>query len=338
MTENELLLQDRLGVIRSMNAKYDFEKNGYISFSGGKDSTVVHHLVDMALPGNNIPRVYSNTGIEFNAIVDFVKEMQKTDQRIEIISPQKNIKATLDEVGYPFKSKQYSNWVKVYQKHADRIDPYFKMVQEDPSLLESYEWIHSLPTNVKYIIKEFYGVRERERETSTFTSIVPKSLEYQFTQDFKLKVSDLCCVEMKEKPIKDYEKCTKRKVKILGLMKEEGGRRSTRLTCVFTRGRAVSFSPLAVMSKEWEQWFIETYNVQLCKLYYPPFNFQRTGCKGCPYAIKLQEELDILEKYLPTEKKQCEIIWKPVYDEYRRIGYRLKKRDPQISLWDLEEI
>ena len=39
---------------------------------------------------------------------------------------------------------------------------------------------------------------------------------------------------------------------------------------------------------------------------------------------KYGEELDTLEKYFPNERKQCEIIWKPVYDEYRRIGYRLK--------------
>lgn len=163
MTENELLLEDRLGVIRSMNEKYDFNNNAYISFSGGKDSTVVRHLIDMALPGNTIPRVFANTGIEFIAISDFVKEMQKTDQRIEIIKPSKPIKATLDEVGYPFKSKEYSNWVKVYQREANRIDPYFEMIREDRSLLENYDFIHNLPVNVKYVIKSFYGLRERER-------------------------------------------------------------------------------------------------------------------------------------------------------------------------------
>lgn len=64
MTENEFILQDRLGVIRDTINKYG-EDNFYISFSGGKDSTVVHHLVDMALPENKIPRVFANTGIEY---------------------------------------------------------------------------------------------------------------------------------------------------------------------------------------------------------------------------------------------------------------------------------
>lgn len=76
--------------------------------------------------------------------------------------------------------------------------------------------------------------------------------------------------------------------------------------------------------------------VKLCKLYEPPFNFKRTGCKGCPYSLTLQEQLEVMEKYLPNERKQCEIIWKPVYEEYRRLNYRLKKVE-QIRLFDEEK-
>ena len=31
-----------------------------------------------------------------------------------------------------------------------------------------------------------------------------------------------------------------------------------------------------------------------------------------------------MKSLLPNEKAQCDIIWKPVYEEYKRIGYRLK--------------
>ena len=161
MTENEFLLEDRLNIIRDTITKYG-EDNFYLSFSGGKDSTVVHHLLDMALPGNRIPRVFSNTGIEFKAIVDFVKSLN--DDRVIILSPSKKVKETLENVGYPFKSKEYSNWLKVYQKHSERIDPYFRKVEEDPSLLDSYDFIHNLPVNAKYVISQVYGRRERERE------------------------------------------------------------------------------------------------------------------------------------------------------------------------------
>ena len=51
MTENEFLLIDRLNAIKDTINKYGEDKF-YLSFSGGKDSTVVHHLLDMALPGS----------------------------------------------------------------------------------------------------------------------------------------------------------------------------------------------------------------------------------------------------------------------------------------------
>lgn len=57
------------------------------------------------------------------------------------------------------------------------------------------------------------------------------------------------------------------------------------------------------------------------------------GVKGCPFSLDLQEQLDIMAVLLPAEKKQCEIIWKPVYEEYRRIGYRLRKEN-QPSLFE----
>lgn len=69
---NEFLLQDRIQKIQQIIRKYG-EENFYISFSGGKDSTVLSALVDMAIPNNKIPRVYVNTGIEYRLILDFVE-------------------------------------------------------------------------------------------------------------------------------------------------------------------------------------------------------------------------------------------------------------------------
>jgi 3'-phosphoadenosine 5'-phosphosulfate sulfotransferase (PAPS reductase)/FAD synthetase len=65
MTENEFLLRDRIAKIKSINEQYDLENNAYLSFSGGKDSTVLHYLLDEALPENKIPRLFLNTGIEY---------------------------------------------------------------------------------------------------------------------------------------------------------------------------------------------------------------------------------------------------------------------------------
>lgn len=89
--EDDLILFDRLNIIRDVVNKYG-QENFYISFSGGKDSTVLHYLVDEALPGNNIPRVFVNTGIEYIDIVKYVKQIAKEDDRIKIINPSRNVK------------------------------------------------------------------------------------------------------------------------------------------------------------------------------------------------------------------------------------------------------
>jgi 3'-phosphoadenosine 5'-phosphosulfate sulfotransferase (PAPS reductase)/FAD synthetase len=160
--------------------------------------------------------------------------------------------------------------------------------------------------------------------TKTLYRPCPKKLKYQFSPDFKIRVSDKCCVELKEKPLDEWAKEHNKPYAITGIMRAEGGRRLKAQCLAFNGKKLKTFNPLSVITKEWENWFIKEYNIEICALYKPPYNFERTGCKGCPFALHLQDELDTLQKYFPNERKQCELIWKPVYDEYRRIGYRLK--------------
>ena len=162
--DNELLLFDRINVIRDVIAKYG-EDNFYLSFSGGKDSTIVHYLLDQALPNNKIPRVFINTGIEYLAIVEFVKKLASKDDRFVILQPSKPVIKTLQDVGYPFKSKQHSHNLMVYQKHnKEKFKEIKKVIDSDNSLLQNYDFIHSLPIGLKTLVKYYYGVRERERE------------------------------------------------------------------------------------------------------------------------------------------------------------------------------
>ena len=97
--------------------------------------------------------------------------------------------------------------------------------------------------------------------------------------------------------------------------------------------KLVWFHPLAKVTHDWEEWFIKEHDIPLCKLYLEPYNFQRTGCKGCPYSLTLADDLATMSTVgMEAERKQCEIIWKPVYDEYRRLGYRLTDEE-QMKLF-----
>lgn len=127
-------------------------------------------------------------------------------------------------------------------------------------------------------------------------------------------------------------------IAITGIRGAEGGMRGLVGCTIFKDKKLIKFHPLQVISDEWEDEFIKRNNIQLCELYYPPYNFKRTGCKGCPFALGLQEQLLTMKKLLPNEYKQCLHLWKPVYDEYVRLGYRLSKDfydiKPQYTIED----
>lgn len=299
MTENEFLLADRIAKIKSMNGLYDLENNAYISFSGGKDSTVLSHLIDEALPNNKIPRVYLNTGIEYKSVVSFVERERERDCRIQIIFSKQNIKTMLEVVGYPFKSKEHSQKVSYYQN-----------------------------SGMGKTVLNYLGQGTKK------DFLCPENLKYNFSPEFKIKVSDKCCRKLKKEIADKWAVENKRPIKITGMRKEEGGLRTSHNTCtVFDEGKLLKFHPLQPITDDFISWYIAERKIELCELYYPPFNFKRTGCKGCPFSLDLQEQLDLMSVLLPAEKKQCEIIWKPVYEEYRRIGYRLRKEN-QPSLFE----
>lgn len=297
--DNEFLLMDRLQKIKQVINEYG-ETNFYISFSGGKDSCVLSQLIDMAIPTNNIPRVYANTGIELNLIIEHVKKLALTDNRIIIIKPEQNIRKMLETNGYPFKSKLHSRIWSIYKNNGI----------EGSKAVKAY---------LDLMIPES-GIKRYSQHQC------PKILEYQFYDQLSFNISDKCCNELKKKPLHKWQKENKKAYTITGIMASEGGVRETAQCLAFKPNKTLkAFQPLAPLSKEWEEWFIEKYNVDICEIYKEPYNFERTGCKGCPFNINIQRELNTLEKYFPNERKQCEIIWKPVYDEYRRIGYRLKE-------------
>lgn len=299
------LLNDRVKLIQK-TIEEEGAENFCISFSGGKDSTVLSWLIDYALPGNEIPRVYADTGIELNMIRDFVYKLAQEDNRIHIIKPSTPIKAMLERDGYPFKSKKHS-------------------------------CIHERYTRLGKCRGVLAYLGELPEKKWSNENVCPKVLQYQFNDEFKLKISDKCCTRLKEEPMRKWQRENKKKIPIIGVMQSEGGRRAGARCRVYECDRLKAFQPLAPVSKEWETWLIDKFSIEICDIYKPPYNFIRTGCKGCPFARCLQQELDTLEKYFPNERRQCETIWKPVYDEYRRLGYRLKPLEEIEGQMTLED-
>lgn len=246
--DNELLLFDRLNVIKDTINKYG-EENFYLSFSGGKDSTILHYLIDWALPGNQIPRVFINTGIEYQAIVDFVKGLAQDDPRFIILQPTQAIKPMLEKYGYPFKSKQHSHNVMVYQ--------------------------HS---GIGLSVKRYLGIIESNTKFRC-----PKSLLYQFTPEFKIKLSDNCCRKMKKEPIAKWEKASNRPIAITGMRSSEGGERASIKGCILTdkNGKVKRFHPLIKVTDDWENWLIHTHtHDSTLSAILPTIRFQKNWVQG----------------------------------------------------------
>lgn len=224
----EFLLFDRIEKIKQINEQYDLENNAYIAFSGGKDSTILHYLIDLALPNNKIPRVYLNTGIEYQDIRKFVQELAKNDDRIIVYNSGINIKKMLEENGYPFKSKEHSHNLATYYRNKDK-------------------------QQLNLSVKMYLGIIE-----SNTLFRCPKKLEYQFTKEFNLKCSDQCCYKLKKEPSKKYAKENNKPITLTGMRKEEGGQRAN-IGCILTdsNGNLQKFHPLLIVSEEWENEFIK---------------------------------------------------------------------------------
>ncbi|MAH49648.1 hypothetical protein CMI37_27745 [Candidatus Pacearchaeota archaeon] len=74
----------------------------YISFSGGKDSTVLKHLVESVY--GDVQSVFFNTGLEYPEITRFVKSFKD----IIIRQPKMKFTQVIEKYGYPVISKEVS--------------------------------------------------------------------------------------------------------------------------------------------------------------------------------------------------------------------------------------
>lgn len=249
----------------------------YLSFSGGKDSTVVLSLIrELKI---NIPAVFSDTGLELRATRDFVKWVSDNYyNNVVIVKPEKAYDKVIEK-GKPFRSKIKSSAINYYQKN-----PLYKTAR----LL--YDDSYKTSQKIRLANKDFHILHP----------------------EFSIKINDNCCDELKKKPFLTYEKFSGAKGCITGMRAFEGGRREFNYYAKLRAGKSpcteikrngnIQKSPIIDWSDEMREMYITKNNVPLSRAY-TVYGLDRTGCFLCPYGINLSQRLEILYKYEPNTYK-----------------------------------
>lgn len=278
----------------------------YISFSGGKDSTVLLHLVRELYPG--IPAVFVNTGLEYPEIQRFVREFEN----VEILYPKMPFPEVISKYGYPFITKEVSQTV--YEARAGHKGS--AMYQKLLGTLKAPD-----------------GTLSRWN--------IPK---YKALVDTDFWISNRCCNVMKKGPIKTYEKATGHH-SFTAMMAVESKHRENQWVLhgcnAFKSNRPIS-NPMAFWTEQDVLWFIKSEGIPIASVYgeiltrgddgflYEPVlpgcklcttGCQRTGCIFCGFGAHLEKEsrFERLKKTHPRQYDYCmgggaygeDGIWRP---------------------------
>jgi 3'-phosphoadenosine 5'-phosphosulfate sulfotransferase (PAPS reductase)/FAD synthetase len=253
----------------------------YVSFSGGKDSTVLKHIVDSMY--SDVPAVFVNTGLEYPEIQRFVRDVKagKWDcynSDVEILRPEMRFDEVIKKYGYPVISKEISERVYYAKRGSD--------------------WA-----------TECLAGHNPDGTPSAY-----KTSKWQYLVDAPFCVSHKCCIVMKKKPAKQYERQTGRKP-ILGTMACESRLRQTQWAKVgcnaFDASRPRS-APLSFWTEQDVLHYIKEFNVPYCPVYgeivgddaLATTGCSRTGCMFCMFGVHLEKEPNRFQRMKVTHPKQ----------------------------------
>ncbi len=263
-----------------------FDGKVYISFSGGKDSTVLRDLVHRVHP--DVPCVFVDTGLEYPEIRKFARSLPD----VVVVRPEINFKQVIEQYGYPLISKEVAQ--KIYEARS----------KPDGKVAERF--IKDNPHSLKYG-KSF-------------------SMEkWAWLKDSDIPISHKCCLVMKKKPAKKYEKETGRKPYIGSMTCESRNRKSAwiRHGCnAFDAPRKTS-NPISFWTEQDVLRYLKEYDIPYCSVYgdiveyggkFVTTGCDRTGCVFCAFGAHLDKEPTKFQMLKETHPKLYEYCLRPKED------------------------
>lgn len=293
------------------------EDGVYLSWSGGKDSTVLRHIIMQDWP--DVVSVFLNTGLEYPEIQRFVKAAKDRGEPVEILYPEMRFDQVIKKYGYPIIGKEVAN--AVYEGRR------------------SLENGNTETTRLKRLRGELKMTSEGEAR-SMFNCEKYEPLLYT---DFC--ASGKCCDVMKKKSAKRYEKETGKR-NIVATMAEESRLRESdwmRYGCNSFDMKRPTSKPMSFWTEQDVLLYIKAYNVEIPSVYGeveyvnepeqirwnefdPNFNLpgdplrctgcNRTGCIFCAFGAHLEKGEGRFERLKRTHPRQYEYcIGGGAYDE-----------------------
>jgi len=280
-----------------------FENEVYVSFSGGKDSTVLADMVAKYCSEcghNKLTLCFSDTGLEYPEIRKFVPQFAKyleLKYNIEIelvtVSPEMNFKEVILKVGYPIGSKKIARMIRDCQNPTENnkatVNLYMTGIKRDGTITKSFKlskrWIPMI--------------------------------------DSKFKVSDQCCEIMKKKPIKIYQK-ESGKMPILGTMAcESSARRQAWLQngCNSFDSKDPKSQPMSFWTEQDVLNYLKIYQIPYASVYgdiievdeqLTTSGCKRTGCMFCMFGCHLEKKPNRFQQMQETHPKLYEYCMKPL--------------------------
>ena len=278
---------------------YETDGKCYVSFSGGKDSTVLLALIKLCediytIPKDAIPAVFANTGIEMGVTIDFVKWVKENYYSSLItIRPSVSFDWVLKTHGKPIKSKLKSQYLAKWQKGK----------------------------RTRTVVQNLVEGKTNAGKTAYQIKLYDKDA-HMLHDDFPIMPSEKCCAYLKKKPFADYAKRNGIKGQMTGMRLGEGGAREMNAnvrklsgfkicTSVDKKG-FIKKAPIIDWDDEDVDDFIARYKVPLSRAY-TEYGFHRTGCMACPFARDVGKNLQYLHTNEPNRYKAAMHWLKDVY-------------------------
>ena len=135
----------------------EFGQDGtYISFSGGKDSTVLVDLVRNKCGYEDVRAMFVDVPTQYPELKDFVKTYDKVD----IVKPKISFKEVCEKYGFPLISKDAANCIGCAKRYLTKINNKNTILQTDRQTDRSEDYIQ---------VRKLYGVGEFAKKRSQDT-------------------------------------------------------------------------------------------------------------------------------------------------------------------------